>query len=94
LKIVESEQFQKELRHIALYIKQDKPSAAVTFLKKLQEEILLMTQSPYMYRQSVYFDIPDIRDMVYRGYTIVYEIDKANAQIILLSIFNKNLPDL
>jgi len=49
---------------------------------------------PYQYKQSIYFDNEEIRDMVYMGYTIVYEIDIENNNLVLLSIFNQNLPDL
>ncbi|SFV90748.1 hypothetical protein MNB_SV-4-790 [hydrothermal vent metagenome] len=53
-----------------------------------------MVDSPYQYRKSIYFNHDNIRDMVYKGYTIVYEINSEENRLELLSIFNQNLPDL
>jgi hypothetical protein len=52
-----------------------------------------LTDFPYQSKKSIYFDNDDIRDMVYMGYTIVYEVNKEKNILALLSIFNQNLPD-
>jgi hypothetical protein len=44
-----------------------------------------MLENPYMYRVSVYADDENVRDMVFKGYTVVYEID--GNIIIVLDIF-------
>ena len=41
-------------------------------------------------RKSHYFDDENIRDMVYQGYTIIYEIRENTIEI--QDIFNQNLP--
>ena len=94
MKIVESEQFKKELRTIALYIKKDKVSASVKFVKNLKTAIKDLIHSPYKFRQSIYFNDIEIRDMIYYGYTIIYEIKKEDDTLEILTIFNQNLPDL
>jgi plasmid stabilization system protein ParE len=94
LKIVESGQFKDELRAIAFYIREDKPSSSLSFVKGLKEKIDLLTDFPYQSKKSIYFDDEQIRDMVYKGYTVVYEVDEQEERIVLLSIFNQNLPDL
>ena len=91
--IVESNQFTQELKAIASFICCDVSTSAYSFIKTLKKTIILLKNNPYLYRKSKYFDNDNVRDMVFRGYTIVYEVDKINQQIILLSIFNKNLPD-
>ncbi len=90
MKIVESELFKRELSRIVHYIKQDKPSAAKKFAKKLTKQIHTLVDSPYRCHPSYYFESNDFRDMVFLGYTIVYKIN--NDEIILISIFNQNLP--
>ena len=38
-----------------------------------------------MYRKSVYFDDENYRDLIHKGYTVVYKIEKE--RIIILDIF-------
>ncbi len=94
MKIVESKQFKDELKAIAYYIRRDNVAASVAFVQTLKKKIKLLAGSPYQYRKSIYFNHDNIRDMVYKGYTIVYEIDSEEKRLELLSIFNQNLPDL
>jgi plasmid stabilization system protein ParE len=94
LKIIESKKFKDELQAIAYYIKKDKLSAAINFVTNLKKQIKSLKEFPYQYRKSIYFNDDNVRDMVYMGYTIVYEVNKENDTLELLSIFNQNLPDL
>ncbi len=94
MKVIESRQFKDELRVIAFYIKKDKLSASIDFVKNLKKSVKRLVDFPYQYKKSIYFDNDEIRDMVYRGYTIVYEINTEKDTLVLLSIFNQNLPDL
>jgi len=93
LKIVQSKRFTEELRRIARYIHEDKPSAARTFVQNLKKKITLLADSPYQYKRSIYFSDDAVRDMAFMGYTIVYEVNENENMIVLLSIFNRNLPD-
>jgi len=92
LKIIESEKFKLRLQIIAKRIKEDKPSAALKFAKELKRTIVDLNNSPYKYRKSFYFDDEEIRDMTYKGYTIVYKIDTQNDRLIIADIFNQNKP--
>ncbi|HQR73776.1 MAG TPA: type II toxin-antitoxin system RelE/ParE family toxin [Sulfurovum sp.] len=94
MKIIESKQFKDELRVIAFYIKKDKLSASLSFVTLLKKKIRDLKDFPYQYKKSIYFDNEEIRDMVYTGYTIVYEVNQEQNTLELLSIFNQNLPDL
>jgi len=94
LKIIESKQFKDELRVIAFYIKKDKLSASLSFVTLLKKKIRDLKDFPYQYKTSIYFDNEEMRDMVYMGYTIVYEVNQEQNTLELLSIFNQNLPDL
>jgi hypothetical protein len=46
------------------------------------------SRMPYANRRSIYFDSDDIRDMVIKGYLVVYKIDSEN-QIINVFGFTK-----
>jgi hypothetical protein len=47
---------------------------------------------PYKYKQSIYFDDENIRDMTFKKYTITYEVNLENNTIEILKIFNRNKP--
>ena len=85
------EKFEINFNSILEYIAQDKISASKKFRKDLFKQIKNLPTFPYKFRKSIYFTNNNIRDMIFKGYTIVYEIDLDNNQIILLNIFNKNI---
>ena len=74
------------------YIAKDKLSASKKFRKDLFKQIKNLPNYPYKFRKSFYFNDENIRDMIFKKYTIVYEIDVDNDMIIILNIFNKNKP--
>jgi len=84
--------FEKKFNLILEYIAQDKLSASKKFRKNLFEQIKNLPNYPYKYRKSYYFNEEEIRDMIFKGYTIIYEVDLNNNLIIILNIFNKNKP--
>lgn len=77
--------FEKSLLLILDYIASDKVSAAIGFRKELQDTIALLSDNPYMFKQSHYFDEDVYRDLIYKGYTIIYKINKN--EIVILEIF-------
>ncbi len=82
--------FQENLFDILEYIAKDKLSASQKFRKELFKEIKNIPNFPYKHRKSFYFDDSNIRDVIFKGYTVVYEIRKDDNRIIVLNIFNKN----
>jgi len=42
---------------------------------------------PYKYRKSYYYDDENIRDFIFKGYTIPYLIDKQKDLLVVLDIF-------
>ena len=75
------------------YIAQDKPNASLNFAKEVESFILIIPDNPYKYRKSHYFDDRNIRDMIYKGYTIIFRIKPIKNVIEILRIFNKNKPN-
>ena len=84
--------FTEHLFEILDYIAQDNFLASVHFLADLNDRIKYLIDFPYQYRRSIYFDDDMVRDMIFRGYTIIYEIDPKDEQIEILDIFNRNKP--
>ena len=46
------------------------------FKNELIEKIKTISNNPYQYRKSIYFDNDLIRDLIYKGYTVVFRINK------------------
>jgi len=82
--------FEINFNTILEFIAKDKLSASKSFRKNLFEQIKNLPNYPYKYRKSFYFDNDEIRDMTFKGYTIIYEIDLEGNSIIILNIFNRN----
>jgi len=74
------------------YIAKDKLSASKKFKKELFQQIKKLPDFPYKFRKSFYFDNEKVRDMTFKGYTIIYEVDLNNNYIVILNIFQKNKP--
>jgi len=94
MKIKRSPQYNNNLFKILDYIAQDKVSASENFLNELDKIINNLPNFPFKFRQSVYFDNENIRDMVYKGYTVIYRVNESKNIIDIVRIFHKNQPPL
>lgn len=92
MRIVNNPEFLQRLKNILQYIANDKPLASINFKNGLKESIKNIADNPYMYPQSNYFNNSDVRDMVYKKYTIVYQVSMARQTIEIMTIFNRNRP--
>ena len=90
MRIIESQRYKIELREIAQHIKKDKKSASIKFVLELKKNVQNLTQFPYKYKKSVYFEDDNVRDMTYRSYTVTYEVFESKIEI--MTIFNQNKP--
>jgi len=84
--------FEINFHIIFKYIAKDKPSASIKFKQELFKQIKNLPNFPYKFKKSFYFDNEAIRDMTFKSYSIIYEVDLENNFIILLNIFQKNKP--
>lgn len=85
MKIIIETSFSKPLLQILTTISKDKKSAAIKFNKDLREKIDLLLNSPFMCRPSTYFEDTKYRDLVFKGYTVIYKVE--NNEIKVLDIF-------
>ena len=70
MKIIRSRKYLRRLLAILDYIAKDKASASRTFQKELDESIKNIPNFPYKHRESIYFEDKNIRDLIYKKYTI------------------------
>ncbi|HBY67806.1 MAG TPA: type II toxin-antitoxin system RelE/ParE family toxin [Flavobacteriaceae bacterium] len=74
MKIKVLKSFSLKLADQVEYIAEDKPQAARKFKKDILKTIKELEALPYKHRKSIYFDDENIRDLVFKGYTIVYRV--------------------
>ena len=90
MQIKRDRKYTSNLFVILRYIAKDKVSASRNFKNALDKKINNLVNFPYKNRPSIYFDNEDIRDMIFKGYTVTYEINIQNNTIEILDIFNQN----
>lgn len=82
---------QKSIDHlisIKKYIqKVDSAISANRFISAIRKQVKTIIFMPYKCRKSLFYDNDDVRDMIFKGYTIVYYIKQE--QIIIVEIFRQ-----
>lgn len=78
-------EFEISLISILDFIALDKVSAAISFHKELYRTFDLIKENPYMFKASRYFKMDSYRDMIHKGYTVIYRVDEE--EIFVLEIF-------
>ncbi len=84
--------YKNQLIIILKHIAKDKITASENFYTNLNETIEEIPNFPFKYRKSIYFEDDNIRDMIFKGYTIIYRINIKKDLIEIIRIFNKNKP--
>jgi len=92
VQIIRTRKYQINLFTILQHIVEDKITASENFQHQLDKLINKLPSFPYNHRESIYFDDKNIRDIVYKKYTINYEVSLEENKIKILNIFNKNKP--
>jgi plasmid stabilization system protein ParE len=87
-----SRKFQSKLLTVLIHIAKDKVGASEKFHIDLEEQIDNITNFPFKYKSSIYFDDKNVRDMTFKKYTIIYEINLDKNRIEFMDIFNRNKP--
>ncbi len=65
--IIRSRKFQINLLIVLKNIAKDKIGASRNFQKELDKLIKNIPSFPYKYRQSIYFDDKNVRDLIYKN---------------------------
>jgi hypothetical protein len=80
--------FKIKLQTQLLFIASDKPLAAKKFQRDLLKKLKLVPKLPLKCRKSIFFDSENFRDLVFRGYIIVYEIIPEAKEILVFGFVN------
>lgn len=81
MKIVYKESFVNRLEKQLDYIKNDNPKAAEYFKEELLKRIKTIPSNPLIFRKSIYFNDLSIRDLIYKGYTVVFRIAEKQIEV-------------
>ncbi|MCD4772703.1 MAG: type II toxin-antitoxin system RelE/ParE family toxin [Bacteroidales bacterium] len=76
MKVKISNSFKEKLNDQVEFIAKDKPSAARKFKSEIIQKIREIPQMPFINRKSIFFNRDDIRDLIYKGYIIIYKINE------------------
>ena len=91
MKIKFTKEFNFDLLDIIDFIAKDKPLAARKFKKDLLHNLKKDLKFPYHFKKSIYSNDENVRDYVFKGYTIVYAVDiKFEIVSIVAIIKNRN----
>jgi len=83
-----NEKFSDKFNEIWDFITLDSPNRANDFKIQLKKQIENIPYFPYKFRKSRWFDNENIRDLIFKGYTIPYLI--LEDKIVILDIFKWN----
>lgn len=81
MQIIRDEFYLSKLDEIIDYMAQNSVEAALKFLNKLDVKIDNLINMPLKFRQSIYYENENIRDLVFKGYTIPYLVDEQKESI-------------
>lgn len=81
MKIVFKDTFVSRLKIQLEYIASNNPQNARAFKNNLLDKIKAIPNHPLKHRKSIYFNDPTIRDLIFKGYTIVYRINTNQIEV-------------
>ncbi|TKB96080.1 type II toxin-antitoxin system RelE/ParE family toxin [Pedobacter cryophilus] len=87
------ESFLNRLKSQIHYISLDSNNRAIKFKKDLFLKIREIPTKPYSFRKSIYFEDELIRDLIFKGYTIVFRINNQTIEVFGLINYHENLND-
>lgn len=93
MKINLRESFQSRFLRQLEYISRDNPSAARKFKNDLLRAINSLPQKAWACRKSIYFEDEQIRDLIFKGYTIVFRITDNTIDVFGFVKYQQNLTD-
>ncbi len=74
------------------YISRDKPQAGRKFKNELLGECKNLVDNPFRCRKSIHYNDEKIRDLVFKGYTIIYEVSNEIVSVFALTKYEDYKP--
>lgn len=89
MNIIITQEFETKLSKIVGFISTHSVNAARKFYYEIYTKIHKIPQMPYSFRKNQLLNNKNVRDMVYKGYVVVFKITPES--IIILGIYKHNL---
>jgi plasmid stabilization system protein ParE len=81
MRIIFKDTFIYRLENQLDFIAQNNPANSRKFKNELFNLIKSIPSNPRKHRKSIWYDDEDIRDLIFKGYTIVYRINKTTIEV-------------
>lgn len=85
--IIRDDRYIENLQNMLDNIAKDSITRANKFRINLDKKINILPNMPFKFRQSNYYDDKNIRDLIFKGYTVPYLVDMEKELIVVLDIF-------
>lgn len=85
--IIRDDRYIENLQNMLDNIAKDSITRANIFRINLDKKINNLPNMPFKFRQSNYYEDDNIRDLIFKGYTIPYLVDEKKELIVVLDIF-------
>lgn len=93
MKVIYKDTFVNRLENQLDFIAKDNPNAAKKFQRDLLLRIKEIPKNPLSFRKSIYFDDAGIRDLIFKGYTIVFRINNKLIEVFGFVKFQEKSTD-
>jgi len=85
--IVRKREYSTALKVILSFIAKDSRNRALNFKSQLDNKINNLVNFPYKFQQSKNHFDENVRDMIFKGYTITYMVEDEKERISILDIY-------
>ncbi len=76
----------EKLPDVVDFIAEDKPKEARKFKIELLKKINKLSQYPFQCKKSIYFENESIKDMVFKGYTVIYKVNTEKSILLVFGL--------
>ena len=87
MKILRKKEYIAALKIILKFISKDSNNRALSFKNQLDKKINNLDNFPYKFKQSKLYDDKNVRNMTFKGYSIIYFIEEEKDRILIVDIF-------
>ncbi|PAF46142.1 hypothetical protein BKH46_08835 [Helicobacter sp. 12S02634-8] len=88
MQVIKTERFKTDLESILAFIATHSPQNAINFKNELLQKLFQIPQMPYSHRKSRVFNQENIRELVFKGFVVIYRITE---NIEILGIYKSNI---
>ncbi|PKZ30076.1 type II toxin-antitoxin system RelE/ParE family toxin [Campylobacter ureolyticus] len=87
--IIRTKRYIKELKNILTFIAKDSLNSSRKFKNELDDKINKIPNYSQIYRKSLTADDENVKDLIFKGFVVVFRIKNDN--IYILGIYKHNL---